>query len=349
MLRGTVEAHYAKIRSYILELSKSDREGRFELHVDAGSVFKALYIGFSGLRKGFKEGCIPVIGLDGAFLKTYLGGILLTAVGTDGNNQMYPIAWPVVEAENEVCWTWFIKIVAEELELGEGVGVTIIRLENAVQSLLPLAEHRNCARHIYANWKKTHKGPLLKQHFWKIVRSTYLEEYEIACRELEKEDGQAYADLMDKNPSRFCKAFLTPGNCSDVILKQNVDDYVHEYYSLRKYMKAYGYGLPALNGEKLWPQAEGYPVVPPPVKKMPGRPKKVRRRDLFEKNPARPNRMKKICVMTCQKCLQEGHNSRTCKNEPVAKMGRPRKTPSLEGSGTTAITGRGGRRGGRGG
>ena len=126
MLMGTVEDHYAKLRSYMLELGRSDREGRFELHVDVGAVFKAVYIGFSGLRKGFKEGCRQLFGLDGAFLKTYLGGILLTAVGTDGNNQMYPIAWAVVEAENEVCWAWFINILAEELALGEGVGITII-------------------------------------------------------------------------------------------------------------------------------------------------------------------------------------------------------------------------------
>ena len=37
-----------------------------------------------------------------------------------------------------------------------------------------------------------------------------MEEYNLACRELENEDGQAFADLMDKNPSKFCKAFITP-------------------------------------------------------------------------------------------------------------------------------------------
>lgn len=120
----------------MLELGRSDKEGRFELHVDVGVVFKAVYIGFSGLRKGFKEGCRQVIGLDGAFLKTYLGGILLTAVGTDGNNQMYPIAWAVVEAENEVCWAWFINILAEELALGEGVGITIISDQQKVYTML---------------------------------------------------------------------------------------------------------------------------------------------------------------------------------------------------------------------
>ena len=93
---------------------------------------------------------------------------------------------------------------------------------------------------------------------------------------------------------------------------------------MSKYKLAYGYDLPAVNGEKLWPVAEVYPVTPPPVRKMPGRLKKVRRRDPFEKDLDRPNRLRKICVMTCQNCFQEGHNSRTCKNEIVRLLEQPK-------------------------
>ena len=85
------------------ELKRVDREGRFELEVDAGR-FRSVYIGFSGLRKGFKLGCRRVISLDGAFLKTIVGGAILSAIGRDGNNQMFPISWAVVLTENE--WTW---------------------------------------------------------------------------------------------------------------------------------------------------------------------------------------------------------------------------------------------------
>lgn len=126
LLTGSVEDHYAKLRSYVSELMKVDKEGRFEIDVEIGSVFKSIYIGFSGLRKGFMGGCRRVIGLDGAFLKTYLGGVLLSAIGSDGNNQMFPIAWAVVQVENEVNWKWFIGIMAQDLNLGEGVGITII-------------------------------------------------------------------------------------------------------------------------------------------------------------------------------------------------------------------------------
>ncbi|XP_047953517.1 uncharacterized protein LOC125199586 [Salvia hispanica] len=293
-----------------------------------------------------------------------------------------------------------------------------------------------------------------------------MQEYDLACKELENEDGQAFADLMDRNPSKFCKAFITSTQYSDAILnnvcecfnayilearnkhiidmleemritlmerlyrkaveieaaessstvcpkikkkinamvyesrncttipalggnfevthfddrfvvtpskrqcgcrkwditgipclhgiaainflKRDVDEFVHQYFSVTKYKLAYGYGLPAVNGVKLWPVAEGFPVTPPHVRKMPGRPKKVRTRDPFEKDPARPNKLRKICVMTCQNCFQEGHNSRSCKNEtvhvaekPKAKKGRPRKTPQA----STTVRGRGRGRG----
>ena len=56
LLMALVEEYYSKMRRYILELGRVDKEGVFELHVDVGDVFKAVYIGFYGLRKGFKEG-----------------------------------------------------------------------------------------------------------------------------------------------------------------------------------------------------------------------------------------------------------------------------------------------------
>ncbi|GKD25624.1 putative integrase, partial [Tanacetum coccineum] len=45
-----------------------------------------------------------VIGLDGCFLKGTCRGELLTAMGRDGNNQMFPIAWAVVNVENTDNW-----------------------------------------------------------------------------------------------------------------------------------------------------------------------------------------------------------------------------------------------------
>lgn len=39
---------------------------------------------------------------------------------------MIPIAWAVVEVENEECWTWFVKIFLEELGVTDGQGLAFI-------------------------------------------------------------------------------------------------------------------------------------------------------------------------------------------------------------------------------
>ncbi|XP_078436391.1 uncharacterized protein LOC144707148 [Wolffia australiana] len=66
--------------------------------------------------------------------KSYM---LLSAVGRDGNNQMFPITWAVLEGENQASWTWFISLLMTNLGIVDGYGWTIISdqqkgLKNAV-------------------------------------------------------------------------------------------------------------------------------------------------------------------------------------------------------------------------
>lgn len=72
------------------------------------------------------EGCRNIIGLDGCFLKGVCKGQLLCAVGRDGNNQMFPIAWAVVSVENKENWGWFLNLLKYDLAIGDGAELTII-------------------------------------------------------------------------------------------------------------------------------------------------------------------------------------------------------------------------------
>lgn len=53
-------------------------------------------------------------------------GILLTAVGFDANDSLYPLAVAVVDKETIVSWTWFIEHLHRSLDLGDGSKVTIM-------------------------------------------------------------------------------------------------------------------------------------------------------------------------------------------------------------------------------
>ena len=88
--------------------------------------FDRLYVCFAAQGESWIESCRPIIGLDGAFLKRNIKGHLLAAVGRDGDNMIVPIAWTVVEIENNVNWEWFVKLLKADLGLQEGGTTTII-------------------------------------------------------------------------------------------------------------------------------------------------------------------------------------------------------------------------------
>ena len=51
-------------------------------------------------KRGFLAGCRPLIGIDCCYLKGTTEGQLLVAVGKDGNDNIFPIAYAIVEIEN---------------------------------------------------------------------------------------------------------------------------------------------------------------------------------------------------------------------------------------------------------
>ncbi|XP_074293637.1 uncharacterized protein LOC141620742 [Silene latifolia] len=74
--------------------------------------FKSLFLSFSAQANGLLAGCRSLIGVDGTHLKGNHGGVLLSAVALDGNNELFPIAVGVVESENKDSWSnffWHLK------------------------------------------------------------------------------------------------------------------------------------------------------------------------------------------------------------------------------------------------
>ena len=65
------------------------------------------------------QACRPVICLDGCHLKTRYGGVLLTAVGLDPNDCIYPIARAIVDIENIDTWRWFLSSLKQDLIITE--------------------------------------------------------------------------------------------------------------------------------------------------------------------------------------------------------------------------------------
>ena len=99
--------------------SAIDKLADSNLHMTHLQSFERLYIRFEVQMQGFHNCCRPIIGLDGCHLKGVYGGQLLSAVGRDGNNNLFPISLAVVEAETKDSWTWFLIELTEDIKAQE--------------------------------------------------------------------------------------------------------------------------------------------------------------------------------------------------------------------------------------
>ncbi|KAK8625197.1 hypothetical protein V6N13_090072 [Hibiscus sabdariffa] len=217
------------LREYCDELCETNLGSSVKLEVDRSTtdsspMFSRLYICFKSLKENFKEGCRPIIGLDGCFLKGLIKGQLLTAVARDGNDQMFPIAWAVISGQEDTYnWKWFLELLMNDFDIVDGIGLTIISnmqkgLMKAINDLLLFVEQRMCARHIYARWGKRFKDPELKLLFWICAKSPNQQEFLKHMKVLKKKNEVAYDYLRENwNPLYWSQAFFSDFSKCDIV------------------------------------------------------------------------------------------------------------------------------------
>ncbi|KAK0586338.1 hypothetical protein LWI29_005213 [Acer saccharum] len=227
MIQGSVKEQYSKLWEYGAEIRRMNPGSTVmikctEGHGDENPRFERLYMCLVALKKGWKEGCRPILGLDGCFIKGYHTGQLLTAIGVDPNNQMYPVAYALVESECKDTWSWFLKHLTDDLGLNNSYGIVWITdkqkgLIDVIREQFPNSEHRFCVKHLYNNFKTDHKGLLLKQILWGAAKSTTEQGFKHCMERMRIESEDAYKWLADKDPNHWSRAFFKDTALCDML------------------------------------------------------------------------------------------------------------------------------------
>ncbi|XP_043817647.1 uncharacterized protein LOC122725096 [Manihot esculenta] len=118
-------------------------------------------------------------------------------------------------------------------------------------------------------------------------------------------------------------------------VRGNIEEFCHEYYTVQCYSRVYAGAIHPVPQTELEPDNEHPSMLPPPLRRQPGRPRKARKRDQSEP----PARGKRTATVTCARCLQTGHNKRTCQYAAVganmAASQKKRKHTTASGAGTS--------------
>lgn len=139
VIHGDEDDQYNQLRAYGQELRKTNPGSTFYINVKADGTFSTLYFALDACKRGFLKGCRPIICFDGCHIKTKYGGQLLTAVGVDPNDCIFPIAMAVVETESTMTWEWFLTTLKNDLHIENTAPYTIMSDKQKVK--FPLSYH----------------------------------------------------------------------------------------------------------------------------------------------------------------------------------------------------------------
>ena len=125
-IEGDHGKQYARLWDYCETVRKYNPNSCFKIMVERPTlelppVFQRIYVRYESQKHGFLSGCRPIIGLDGCHLRGAYTGQILAAVCRDGNDNMFPIALAVVEAELKETWMWFLTELLSDIGSAEDI------------------------------------------------------------------------------------------------------------------------------------------------------------------------------------------------------------------------------------
>ncbi|KAL4592740.1 hypothetical protein LXL04_005744 [Taraxacum kok-saghyz] len=230
VINGYYQVLYRLLHDYCLELRNTNpgTTVRIDLQPQGNPasttrVFRRIYVCLGALKLGFQAGMRDFLGLDDTFMKGPFLGQILTAVGLDSNNGIYPLAYAVVEAETFKSWTWFLELLGEDLNLGPRSNFTFI--SDRQKGLLPAlsknflnAEHRYCLRHIQENLKKNSRDKNVSDQVWKCGRATTVNHFQRAMDELKEMHERVHQAVSVIPASSWSKSHFSGRAHTDCLL-----------------------------------------------------------------------------------------------------------------------------------
>ncbi|XP_070006963.1 uncharacterized protein [Nicotiana sylvestris] len=145
---------------------------------------------------------MPVVVVDGTFLKSACRRIMLTASTMYATGTIFPLAYAVVDSENDASWKWFFEQFKQAYGERPSMCVvsdrneSILKATSIVYSGMP---HCSCMWHIWTNIRSKFKKGHLQLHelYFATTRSYTLDEFNERMSKIEEVDPRLKSYLYD--------------------------------------------------------------------------------------------------------------------------------------------------------
>ncbi|XP_055814409.1 uncharacterized protein LOC129884059 [Solanum dulcamara] len=226
MIWGTPEHGYAALEAYQYEIEKANEDSFTALDVQDGR-FLYFFVAYGPCIRGFKN-IRNVLAMDGTFLTGQFGGVMLIASGQDSENQIYPIAWAVVNSENDLSWTWFFRQLLNVVPNTNELSIISDRnasIKKAIARVYDQAHHGVCIRHLGENIRtKFHAGSSILGLYYDASNAYRVEEFNEYLEEIRRKGYDNVIEYLknDVGFERWSRVHF-PGRRYDVMTSNIVE------------------------------------------------------------------------------------------------------------------------------
>ncbi|XP_033134234.1 uncharacterized protein LOC117127709 [Brassica rapa] len=198
---GTPECGFELLPSYLYMIRRANPNTVTRLQIDELGRFMYVFLAFGASVNGFPF-MRKVVVVDGTFLNGKYKGTLLTALAQDGNFQIFPIAFAVVDTENDDSWNWFFTQLKVLIPDQEGLAIISDRhnsIGKAITNVYPLAARGICTYHLYKNILGRYKGKDVFRLVKKAARCFRMSDFDMIFEEIEalNPDLHGYLERAD--------------------------------------------------------------------------------------------------------------------------------------------------------
>nr|XP_043624570.1 uncharacterized protein LOC122596113 [Erigeron canadensis] len=207
------KAEYNKLPWFCDKIMETNPGSISKLIVGENKRFKAFFVSFYASLCGFQSACRPLLFLEATSLRSRHGEFLLTANAIDGNDGFFPVAFAIVDVEDDNNWQWFLEQLKSAILNSPPITFVFDREKNLKTSILEVFPDSHVGYSIYhllESFKRNVKGPFhgdgksfLPVHFLAAAHAVRLVGFRKSTEQIKLISSQAYDWVMQIEPEQY--------------------------------------------------------------------------------------------------------------------------------------------------
>ncbi|XVF34563.1 hypothetical protein REPUB_Repub18cG0069500 [Reevesia pubescens] len=217
-LQGSYKEAYGQLPWYCDKLEEANPGSFTKLLIGDDRKFQRLFLSFHATISGFESGCRPLLFLEAIPLKSKYHEILLTATALDGDDEIFPVAFAIVDVENDDSWHWFLEQLRSAVSTSHSITFVSDRDKGLMKHVLEIFENAHHGYSLYYlmdSFIQNLKGPFhgegrasLPGSFLAAAKAVRLDGFRMYTEQIKRVSSNAYDWVMHNEPEYWANAFF---------------------------------------------------------------------------------------------------------------------------------------------